>query len=150
MKAKYAHTNLIARDWRKLARFYEKVFGCIPLPPERDYRGAKLEAATALSGAILRGMHLQLPGYGESGPTLEIFEYHPGETSQEPQINRPGFAHIAFTVEDVKTARDEFLAAGGSRYGDLTIFETSEGEQVEMIYLRDPEGNIVELQRWGT
>ena len=150
MKAKYAHTNLIARDLRKLARFYEKVFGCIPLPPERDYGGANLEAATALPGAILRGMHLQLPGYGEGGPTLEIFEYHPGETSQKPQINRPGFAHIAFAVEDVKTARDEVLAAGGSRYGDLTIFETSEGEQVEMIYLRDPEGNIVELQRWGT
>jgi len=150
MKAKYAHTNLIARDWRKLAQFYEKVFGCIPLPPERDYGGVNLEAATALPGAILRGMHLQLPGYGKGGPTLEIFEYHPGETSQMPQINRPGFAHIAFAVENVKTARDEFLAAGGSRYGDLTIFETSEGEQVEMIYLRDPEGNIVELQRWGT
>ncbi|MEE3179372.1 MAG: VOC family protein, partial [Verrucomicrobiota bacterium] len=70
MKVKYAHTNLIARDWRKLARFYEKVFGCIPLPPERDYGGANLEAATALPGAILRGMHLQLPGYGEGGPTL--------------------------------------------------------------------------------
>ena len=95
-------------------------------------------------------MHLQLPGYDEGGPTLEIFEYHPGGTSQESQINRPGFAHIAFEVEDVKTARDEFLAAGGSAYGDLTVFETSEGEQVEMIYLRDPEGNIVELQRWET
>ncbi len=150
MKAKYAHTNLIARDWRKLAQFYEKVLGCIPLPPERDYGGPNLEAATALPGAILRGMHLQLPGYGKGGPTLEIFEYLPGETSQKPQINRPGFAHIAFAVEDVKTARDEFLTAGGSRYGDLTIFETSKGEQVEMIYLRDPEGNIVELQRWGT
>jgi len=150
MKAKYVHTNLVARDWRKLALFYEEVLGCIPLPPERDYGGANLEAATALPGAILQGMHLRLPGYGEGGPTLEIFEYHPGETSQEPRINRPGFAHIAFAVEDVKTARDEFLAAGGSAYGELTVFETSEGEQVEMIYLRDPEGNIVELQRWGT
>ncbi len=148
MKAKYAHTNLIARDWRKLARFYEKVFGCIPLPPERDYGGANLEVATALPGARLKGMHLRLPGYGEGGPTLEIFEYEPGETSQESAINRPGFAHIAFVVENVKSARDEFLAAGGSAYGELTVFETSEGEQVEMIYLRDPEGNIVELQRW--
>jgi catechol-2,3-dioxygenase len=51
-------------------------------------------------------------------------------------------------VEDVKTARDEFLTAGGSAYGELIVFETSEGEEVEMIYLRDPEGNIVELQRW--
>lgn len=148
MRAKYVHTNLIARDWRKLAQFYEEVFGCIPLPPVRDYEGTNLEAATTLPGARLKGMHLQLPGYGKGGPTLEIFEYQPGESSQEPAINRPGFAHIAFAVEDVKTARDEFLAAGGSAYGELIVFETSEGEEVEMIYLRDPEGNIVELQRW--
>ena len=148
MRAKYVHTNLIARDWRKLARFYEEVFGCTPLPPVRDYEGTNLEAATTLPGARLKGMHLQLPGYGKGGPTLEIFEYQPGESSQEPAINRPGFAHIAFAVEDVKTARDEFLAAGGSAYGELIVFETSEGEEVEMIYLRDPEGNIVELQRW--
>ena len=148
MRAKYVHTNLIARDWRKLARFYEEVFGCIPLPPVRDYEGTNLEAATTLPGARLKGMHLQLPGYGKGGPTLEIFEYQPGESSQEPAINRPGFAHIAFAVEDVKTARDEFLAAGGSAYGELIVFETSEGEEVEMIYLGDPEGNIVELQRW--
>ncbi|MFP6883863.1 MAG: VOC family protein [Roseibacillus sp.] len=148
MRAKYVHTNLIARDWRKLARFYEEVFGCIPLPPVRDYEGTNLEAATTLPGARLKGMHLQLPGYGKGGPTLEIFEYQPGESSQEPAINRPGFAHIAFAVEEVKTARDEFLAAGGSAYGELIVFETSEGEEVEMIYLRDLEGNIVELQRW--
>jgi predicted enzyme related to lactoylglutathione lyase len=26
--ARYAHTNLIARDWRKLAAFYIEHFGC--------------------------------------------------------------------------------------------------------------------------
>src|SRR5678815_5648625 len=29
---RYVHTNLIARDWRALARFYEDVFGCVPVP----------------------------------------------------------------------------------------------------------------------
>src|SRR5215831_9165895 len=27
MKARFAHVNLIARDWRRLAQFYTKVFG---------------------------------------------------------------------------------------------------------------------------
>ena len=39
MSAKYVHTNLIAHDWRKLADFYLSVFGCAPVPPERDYLG---------------------------------------------------------------------------------------------------------------
>ena len=28
--ARYAHTNLIARDWRRLVDFYQTVFGCVP------------------------------------------------------------------------------------------------------------------------
>jgi hypothetical protein len=40
LDARYGHTNLIAREWRGLARFYEEVFGCAPVPPERDYSGA--------------------------------------------------------------------------------------------------------------
>ena len=27
MKTVYKHTNIIARDWQSLARFYEEVFG---------------------------------------------------------------------------------------------------------------------------
>jgi len=42
--AKYTHTNLIAEDWRTLANFYQHVFGCVPIPPERDFHGEKLEA----------------------------------------------------------------------------------------------------------
>ena len=34
-----------------------------------------LDSATGINGAHLRGMHLRLPGYGEHGPTLEIFQY---------------------------------------------------------------------------
>jgi predicted enzyme related to lactoylglutathione lyase len=33
MRARYAHTKLIARDWQRLARFYERVFGCVRVPP---------------------------------------------------------------------------------------------------------------------
>ena len=149
MNAKYVHTNLIAEHWQSLAKFYEDVFGCEPLPPARDYRGANLDAATALHGAGLKGMQLRLPGYEEEGPTIEIFEYVQAEDRERPAINRPGFAHIAFAVDDVAAARDEVLAAGGLPYGELTVFETSDGRKVTMIYLRDPEGNIIELQKWG-
>ena len=27
---KYVHTNIVARDWRRLAVFYQDVFGCTP------------------------------------------------------------------------------------------------------------------------
>ena len=68
---KYTHTNLVARDWRRLADFYIKVFGCTPVPPERDLSGDWLDKATSLQDAHIRGVHLRLPGHGDAGPTLE-------------------------------------------------------------------------------
>jgi hypothetical protein len=61
LQARYVHTNLIARDWRALADFYQRVFGCVPVPPERDLSGPIMEAGTGVPGAHLRGMHLRLP-----------------------------------------------------------------------------------------
>src|SRR5512135_1157752 len=72
---RYVHTNMIARDWRALASFYQTLFGCVPVPPERDFAGPTLEAGTGVPGAALRGVHLRLPGHGSDGPTLEIYSY---------------------------------------------------------------------------
>ena len=149
MKAKYVHTNLIADDWRSLADFYQKVFGCVPVPPERDLQGEKLEAGTGISGAHLRGVHLRLPGYGENGPTLEIFSYETLAERVQAAVNRPGFAHIAFQVEDVSAARQEVLAAGGRSVGEVVRLQIGDGRQVTWCYVTDPEGNVIELQAWG-
>ncbi len=63
---RYGHTNLVARDWRRLASFYEELFGCTPVPPERDYRSSDLDRGTALIDAHLTGVHLRLPGPGST------------------------------------------------------------------------------------
>lgn len=145
---RYAHTNLIAKDWRRLARFYETIFGCVPVSSERDHHGEKFEALTARKGARARGRHLRLPGHGESGPTLEIFQYDAGEGLRKPEITRPGFAHIAFEVPDVSAKREEILGAGGRDYGKVVTLEIAGAGNLTLCYLCDPEGNIIELQRW--
>jgi predicted enzyme related to lactoylglutathione lyase len=146
--ARYGHTNLTARDWRALASFYRDVFGCLPVPPERDYRGPDLDAATGLAGAHLTGAHLRLPGHGEAGPTLEIYEYdvlrpHPGAA-----VDRPGWGHIAFQVPDVAAALATVEVGGGGRIGEIVTLRTADGRHVTWCYATDPEGNIVELQAW--
>jgi catechol 2,3-dioxygenase-like lactoylglutathione lyase family enzyme len=147
--ARYAHTNLIARDWRKLAAFYQQLFGCQPVPPERDYSGPTLEAGTGLPGARLRGVHLRLPGHGPEGPTLEIYTYVPQSEVPARAVNRPGFGHLAFEVDSVPDARAEVLAAGGRAVGEVVTLTTSVGSRVTWCYVTDPEGNILELQRWS-
>ncbi len=149
IQARYVHTNLIARDWRALAEFYQRVFGCIPVPPERDLSGPIMEAGTGVPGAHLRGMHLRLPGYGDAGPTLEIFNYSLLEERPTTAVNRPGFGHIAFAVDDVRAAREAVLAAGGRAVGEVVTVQIASGAQVTWCYVTDPEGNVIELQAWS-
>lgn len=146
--AKFVHTNIVAQDWKALAAFYEHVFGCTRIPPERDLSGKWLEEATGVPNAALRGVHLRLPGYGETGPTLEIFQYQQPLEKAPTAIHRPGLTHIAFAVDDVAAAREAVLAAGGGEVGKLTTVAIPGAGQITFVYLTDPEGNILELQQW--
>jgi predicted enzyme related to lactoylglutathione lyase len=149
MQAKYVHTNLIAKNWRSLAKFYTDVFGCTLVPPERNYQGNELDAGTGLKDAHLTGAHLRLPGYDDNGPTLEIYNYNHLEPATDPKVNRPGFGHIAFEVNDVREARNLVKANGGDIVGEIVTLTTSAGTKVTWCYMTDPEGNIIELQSWS-
>jgi catechol 2,3-dioxygenase-like lactoylglutathione lyase family enzyme len=146
---KYAHTNLIARDWRSLADFYIRVLGCTPVLPERHLHEPWLAASTSIPGARLDGMHLRLPGDGDSGPTLELFQYQQALDHPAPAANRPGFGHLAFVVEDVHQAREEVLSNGGGLLGETVSVEIPQAGTITFVYVTDPEGNILELQKWA-
>ena len=145
---RYAHTNLIANDWQKMLAFYCEVFGCEPIGSERDHKGPLFEALTAHPGANARGRHLRLPGHGERGPTLEIFQYTHNEPAAPPELRRPGFAHLAFEVPDVEAKRAEVKRWGGRDYGEQVTLDIPGAGWLTLIYMCDPEGNIIELQRW--
>ena len=122
IRANYVHTNLIARDWKRLVRFYSEVFGCEPKGPERDMSGAWLDSVTSLPNAHLTGM---------------------------PFANQCGFAHIACAVDDVDEALQAVIAAGGAAVGKIATTEVDGVGTLRVVYARDPEGNIVELQKWS-
>jgi len=150
-KIRYAHTNIVARDWRKLAEFYIKVLDCELVPPERDYEGEGIGKIAGLpfeQSKRLKGQHLRLPGWGEDGPTLEIFQYEPEGPGPEIESNTMGFSHIAFAVDDVKAVAAQFLEWGGKEVGEYTEMDVEGSGHIVLYYLADPEGNIVELQTW--
>lgn len=147
--ARFGHVNVTSSDWRRLASFYGDLFGCELVPPERDYRGADLEGATRVAGAHLTGAHLRLPGHGDAGPTIEIYQYDTVEPPREPRVDRAGWGHIAFQVPDVPAALDAVVEAGGSRFGEVVTLTTSTGARVTWCYAADPDGNLLELQAWS-
>ncbi|MDY6792055.1 MAG: VOC family protein [Thermodesulfobacteriota bacterium] len=145
---RYAHTNIVARDWKKLSDFYIHVFDCTVKPPVRELSGEWLDQATGLSGAKLEGVHLLLPGHGNSGPTLEIFSYKDTHECEPVMANFTGFAHIAFEVEDVEKKFSDALYRGATKLGQVTRKMVNGVGMLKFVYFRDPEGNIVEMQSW--
>ena len=148
IKARFVHTNLTGRDWKNLVRFYCNVFGCVLQGPDKDYSGEWLDRVTALQNAHLRGIHLLLPGYGENGPTLEIFSYESMPAGSLRKANEPGLGHIAFSVDNVEQALAEVQKAGGGAVGEIVMTNVEGVGTLHVVYARDPEGNIVELQKW--
>ena len=61
-------------------------------------------------------------------------------------VNQPGFGHIAFAVMDVHDAREAVIAAGGTQVGEVVTLVLTTKAAVTWCYVRDPEGNMIELQ----
>jgi predicted enzyme related to lactoylglutathione lyase len=66
-----------------------------------------------------------------------------------PRANEFGFGHIAFAVENVDEALQAVIAAGGGAVGEIATGEVTGAGLIRLVYSRDPEGNIVELQKWS-
>jgi predicted enzyme related to lactoylglutathione lyase len=146
MPIRFVHVNVIAKDWRRLAAFYETVFGCQRVLPERDQQGRWLDRVTGIAGSHIQGVHLRLPG---GGATLEVYSYTQQAVRPEIKANTPGFSHIAFSVDDVDEISRVIVANGGRPVGEREEVEVADIGRLEIRYLTDPEGNIIEVQKWS-
>jgi len=145
---RFAHTNIAARDWKKLSQFYIDVFECKVKPPERDLKGEWLDRAIGVKNARQMGVHLSLPGY-DNPPTLEIFSYEKFIDTAPMMANQIGFTHIAFEVEDVDEILEKALNHGATMLGEVIENEVKGVGMLKFTYLRDIEGNIIEIQSWS-
>ncbi|KLU64441.1 glyoxalase-like domain protein [Desulfosporosinus acididurans] len=149
MSIKYAHTNIVAKDWRKLSEFYINVFECKPQYPERDLSGEWIDNLTNIPNVKVKGIHLSLPGYGD-GPTLEIFSYEPDNLrNNEPKINLQGYGHIAFHVDEVEVVVQKLVEHGGKILGQIIKKDYEGIGLLTAAYAQDPEGNFIEIQNWS-
>ena len=148
MKVRYKHTNIVAKNWKLLSDFYSDIFGCEIIPPKRELSGDWLEKGSGVKNAKFEGVHLRMPGYGENGPTLEIFQYSEVEDLKPGPANRRGIGHLAFEVDDVDSFYKRILAKGGKSIASVTTKKIENIGIITFVYVCDPEGNIIELQNW--
>jgi predicted enzyme related to lactoylglutathione lyase len=145
---RYVHTNIIAKDCKKMIEFYKDVFGCRSIDEKRNLRGAWLDKMTGIPNAHIVGEHLVMPGYDDDHPTIEIFSYDQMVGDLTHQINAYGIAHLAFEVDNVAETLKELIAKGGGMIGEIVHADYEDGRKATFVYATDIEGNILELQSW--
>ncbi len=138
------HINLVARDANELASFYISVCKCHYLHDPKELSGEKVSRGNGLPNSKIYSIWLGLPNC----PNLFLEIHQHAETHERPvpRVNEPGFGHLAFQTEDLNAAISAVLAAGGAKLGEITTFGSKRNPTC-IIYMRDPEGNILELEQ---
>jgi catechol 2,3-dioxygenase-like lactoylglutathione lyase family enzyme len=103
--------------------------------------GDWLGSVVGVPGARCRIAHLH--GHGLH---LEFIQYlEPVGTDVTGPPHRPGTAHLAFLVEDIETAARRMLEGGAREQGRITRCSSGAAAGCLAVYLKDPNGIIVEL-----
>ncbi len=141
---RFGHISMVARDTDRLAEFYKTVFGCEDIVKRWHMSGKPVSRGNGVPNCEIYAAWLSLPG--ADGPFLEIFQYKTIEDRATPPVNQPGYGHLCFEVEDIHASFDEVIDAGGTPLGKITDLGTAD-VPVLCVYVRDPEGNVLELEQ---
>lgn len=136
--------KFLADDLEALATFYEEALGCVTVVPVLDIADEAVARAAGVPGAHMRLTILRLPGRGDHGPVLELYSVSGGERA-EGWHYQPGQGQLALEVDDLETSVGRVIAAGGDNLGEVVQWESPSGTVARFVYLRDPEGNIIDL-----
>jgi len=138
-----AHIGVTVSDMDRFIEFYQTFFGFElkrrgVFPPEfiadtpRLYRLGK--------GAYSDFAFLVAP----NGIALELFKFNELLPAAEPLWNCPGYHHICLKVASVPEYYERMSAAGVEFYfGPKPLGEKPDAH---WVFLKDPDGNMIELQ----
>ena len=130
------HVSFTVGDLDRSVAFYEQ-FG---FAPEKRYVSAGPEVDEGAETAQA-DMEIQWLKHETDGPMLELIRYMKKDANRAAHNSRVGAAHLCFAIDDV-------FAAHRTLSEDGVEFLSAPHEDefgVRWVYLRDPDGNAVEL-----
>lgn len=146
-----SHVSLTARHADRLSAFYKGVFGFVDRRPPKRLSGEIVSRGNGLPNSNIYAIWLRFPG--DTGPFLEIMEYDDAPAGRSfpvvhvaPAVNALGYGHLAFEVQDLNETLEKVLQLGGTLQGQVTNFGREDSPYL-IVYMRDPEGNILELEQ---
>ncbi|WP_327053499.1 VOC family protein [Halomicrococcus gelatinilyticus] len=129
------HFGVTVTELDRAVEFYRDVLGLTVLS-RFTVEGPSFSTAVDVDGATGRFAHLDA-----DGARIELVEYEPGGAGKaEDTINRPGAKHLGLETDDV----DAFYETVPGDVETLSEPQTTESGS-RILFLRDPEDNLVEI-----
>lgn len=141
----FLHIGMTVSNFERTADFYTRYFGFQTTLDSR-FKPEFFEAYKSLyhlpEGTGCRFGFLKSP----DGAVIEIFQFSTQKPHEAAVWNTPGYHHICLKVPDIKQICQR-MKMDGVRF----FFEPSargmHGEDKYWVFLKDPDGNMIELQQ---
>lgn len=134
-----SQVGMTVKSLNESIEFYWGTFG-IPVIKVFDMPAFVIENLYGIKNAQVR-MALLRCGWGSF---IELFEFTPTDKTVDAKYNRPGLTHIALDVGNVKRVYKKLKTKGVE-----FITEPMREGKTEYIFLKDPDGHLVELIDMG-
>lgn len=132
---KVEHVGIVVKNMKQMVKFYQDKLGMSLIGERNQTPGCILENFKVPKKVV----------FIDAGNTIiELLDYGPftEERPKEGKREIIGITHIAFSVDDVyETVRDL------KRKGVSIDVEPVEGDNDILAFIKDPEGNLLELYR---
>jgi glyoxylase I family protein len=134
------HVALHTGNFDAMASFYREAFGFEPALEEVVWRENRtIDGLIDVPGSSARTLMLKAKNC-----YLELFEYlsPPGRTDPPLRPHDRGYTHFCVDVKNIEEEFQRLLKVG------MTFPADAPGDfgSVKMIYGRDPDGNVIEIQ----
>lgn len=137
----FGHPAIVVRDLDAATQFYCEAFGFSVFSSESEswQNEPAVDAAIGVENSSAKGRML-------SGHNcfLELFRFErPKSSAGDPRGDQPydyGLRHLCFYVDDIEAEYERLLGLGAESLGT-----PQKKHGISAVYLRDPEGNIIEI-----
>ena len=131
-----SQVGMTVKEMRTSLEFYSKTLG-FPIVAVKEMPSKVIEEIYGLENNTKMKIALLRTGWGTM---IELFEFTPPKNQTKTERNRPGMTHIALDVGCIKRAKKR-LEKDGVKF----ITEPIKVEGTEVIFLKDPDGHLIEL-----
>ncbi|MED1440099.1 VOC family protein [Aeribacillus composti] len=142
-KSTFVHVGLTVSNIQKTVEFYSKYFG-FTLEEEgvfsEEFIAAKPMLYKQKPNVYSKYAMIKSP----DGVVLELFEFVPQIAAKDALWHQPGYHHICLKVPDTKALYEQMVADGCEYYFEPE--EMAPGSPHHWVFLKDPDGNMIELQ----